>query len=124
MTTRNRSIGAISLIALYFSAITVVMAGRSVYYSYDDAQNSDEELYLSMVSASMFYHTPKSETGVYTLENPLLINFKVPFKELWATSAVPEHLFRIEYSDYGLYACNLRIRYRKNDLIFPFHYFW
>jgi len=124
MNNRDRNIGAISLIVLYFSAITVVMAGRVTYYSYDNTQNSDKPLYLSMVSASLFYHSPKSEAGVYTLENPLLLNFKVPFENWWVTSAVPEHRYRIEYSDYKDYACNLRVRYRKNDLIFPFHYFW
>lgn len=43
---------------------------------------------------------------------------------LWAICAVADVLIIAGFSQYTNYSANVRIHFRKADLIFPFHYFW
>jgi len=121
-----RILSVVLLTAIYCYAIGIATAtstqANPQYYS-----TTSEKEYCLDFSTKLFYHTSQYESSVDNCNNQPTLNIKNPFgffNALWAHAKTTEQLFESVITQYINIAKNLLIRYRKSDLIFPFHYFW
>jgi hypothetical protein len=124
--TKIRILSVVLLTAIYCYAIGIATAtstqANPQYYS-----TTSEKEYCLDFSTKLFYHTSQYESSVDNCNNQPTLNIKNPFgffNTLWAHAKTTEQLFESVITQYINIAKNLLIRYRKSDLIFPFHYFW
>jgi hypothetical protein len=124
--TKIRILSVVLLTAIYCYAIGIATAtstqANPQYYS-----TTSEKEYCLDFSTKLFYHTSQYESSVDNCNNQPTLNIKNPFgffNALWAHAKTTEQLFESVITQYINIAKNLLIRYRKSDLIFPFHYFW
>lgn len=98
------------------------MAGQS---QASDAghRGAEKQLYASTVSASPFCHYSASEHSVKTFHHHSTAS-KSPFSSLCAILRQAERLFESRYVQYAACSKDFPVRFRKANLIFPFHYFW
>ncbi|AXG74109.1 hypothetical protein DVK85_07585 [Flavobacterium arcticum] len=124
---------------IYFFYAILLVALSSLYFSINavnisDNTNKKPKAKITGNSQEKSYSFSKA-TILYAAQLPQLeftrnsfkklpANLKNPFTALLINnSAVKEHWLQ-NGSNYFLYSKNIIVRYRKSDLIFPFHYFW
>lgn len=79
---------------------------------------------FSSVSQILFSNTSKSES-LFNNNNQTPIQItSIHFYEFCLVIFVIGQLFEAKYYQYTCFSRNFLIKYRKNDNIFPFHYFW
>jgi hypothetical protein len=117
--------GIFLLAILYF--FTTEMAAYSYAQpvsSIDCSSGQENEMFSPAVSISSFYLAPKTESSVNLLNNTLpsvYNNISVSFPAFVQSAG---HIFHAGFSQYSFYITNVRIRFRKASIIFPFHNFW
>ena len=117
--------GIILIVALY--SFTMGMGGNNSFdSSLKGAGKTREEnkSYFKAVSVNLFYFTPKSESSLNTFHNTTPSTFKTSFKEFAVVVKTTEQFFDSKFVQYNFSLKNCLFRYRKSDIIFPFHYFW
>ncbi len=114
--------GFLTILALYCLSISFY-SGNAVNYT-DYSKNSDSEYRSSIVSSNLFCHTEQSESSVSLHNNISRTSLKNSFNQFSAFSLAAIHLLRNSYSTYFFYSENIVVRFKKTDIIFPFHYFW
>lgn len=122
MKNDNRVIGAITLAVIYLLAVNVI-ANQPITFEYGNAQTSGQEHYFSGNSVKLFCHTPQSEDALNGYKNPVFA-FTTSANKLWALFRSMGFLIESGFNQYHYYSLNLRIKYRKANLLFPFHSFW
>ena len=90
----------------------------------DSSTGQDKELFNPAVSFSSFYLVPKTESSVNLLNNTLPSVFNNTSVSFPAFVQSAGHLFHAGFSQYSFFITNVRIRFRKASIIFPFHNFW
>ncbi|MDD4149768.1 MAG: hypothetical protein PHE33_07050 [Bacteroidales bacterium] len=118
-----RKSSVLVLIAIYCFAIGIVTTSIN-HYDVQTAQTTEQEKFLSTVSVNLYCHTTQLESSVSNLNDLPSPNFKNPFKNLWAFNKTVEQFFELAFTQYEFFSINLLIRYRKTNIIFPFHCFW
>ena len=111
------------LIAIYCFAIGVFTTSIN-HYDVQTAQTTEQEKFLSTVSVNLYCHTTQLESSVSNLNDFSSPSFKNSFKNLWAFNKTVEQFFEFAFTQYEFFSINLLIRYRKTNIIFPFHCFW
>lgn len=126
MKTKIKILSVVLLTAIYCYAIGIA-ATTSAQVNPQYYSTTSEKEYCVDFSTKLFYHTAQYESSVDNCNNQPTLNIKNPFSVFnipGAHARVTEQLFESVITQYINIAKNLLIRYRKSDLIFPFHYFW
>jgi len=77
-----------------------------------------------MVSIELFTDSLLAESPVNISNNAPSTTLKNSFNEFFAIVKITEQFFTNEFVQYISISKNFRIKYRKANMIFPFHYFW
>ncbi|MCK6691980.1 MAG: hypothetical protein L6Q97_07745 [Thermoanaerobaculia bacterium] len=112
---------------LFIAALFGVLTGVAERYSPEAAPpvkaGSAKEIYSASVSTHPFSQHPSSEHSVKSFSNTPS-SFKNPFSGFWAVLKLAGQLFESRYAQYVAGSKSFLIRFRKADIVFPFHYFW
>ena len=118
-----RKSGVLLLIAIYCFAIGNITKSIS-HYNIQNTQATEQQEYFATVSTNLFCHTSQSETSLSSFNDFPSPSFKNSFNSLWAINKTAEQSFERAFSQYTFIYRNFLIRYRKANIIFPFHCFW
>lgn len=116
-------LSVVFLTAIYCFAIGVVTQSLA-HANFKDKSASSQEKIISEISSKLFYHTSQTESSLNSFNIFSFKNFKNPFIVFSPLVINTEELFCSEFSQYFSFSRNILIKYRKSDMIFPFHYFW
>jgi hypothetical protein len=121
----NRVLDASLMTVIYCFALLVVL-NHSFKSSptFADTQSEIHKNYSSSDSGSLLLHTSQTEVLLSNVNSNLLPTFKNPFQSFSAVLQTEEAIFASVFHQYHRTSANLLIRFRKANLIFPFHYFW
>ena len=111
------------LTAVYCFAIGAV-ATSFVASNFQNHSRSSQKTYISDFSATLFCHTAESEISLTDFNNLPVPNFKNPFVGIWSVVKTREGFLEMVFTQYTSIFRNVLVKYRKSDIIFPFHYFW
>jgi hypothetical protein len=82
-----------------------------------------QEIYAPAFVTNLFCHTSPSESSVKSFNNAAPSS-KNPCSGFWGILKLAERLFESKYAQYTSISNDFLIKFRKADIIFPFHYFW
>ena len=71
-----------------------------------------------------FLHIQQAENVLAPTAEITFLDYKLSFSDFCKASYTYQLQFLATYKQYKNHLKTLRIRYRKSDLIFPFHNFW
>ena len=114
---------AFVLAAIYCFAISVVIQPVVLPPTSDSRSSSQVEV-VSAQSEQLQAHTPQSQISVNQFSNLSAPNFKNPFIDFWAVLIVAQQQVETEFIQCTVVLTNSLFKYRKADLLYPFHYFW
>jgi hypothetical protein len=123
MKNSIRIIGVIILTAIYCFVVSTV-TNTPISSDYENHQTTEKEQYRAIISNNLFCHTLEVESLSNSFEYFPVPNPKNLFNKHWSTTKFIEQLFESEFTQYYNFSINFLIKYRKSDIIFPFHYFW
>ncbi|MDD3722622.1 MAG: hypothetical protein PHW92_09055 [Lutibacter sp.] len=118
-----RIIGITVLTALFCT--TISLAGSIFQNSSCSVKSTVEKAKDDLsVSIKLLNNTSQAESlgGTYSIAPP--INYKDSNNEFSSIAKIRELFFANEFAQYIIIARNFLIKYRKANIIFPFHYFW
>lgn len=87
-------------------------------------EGSKHETQFSSRSKVFYFHTPTSETSTSEISEYISLNYHQNFDAFWAILLLSVWCFNALFKQYNAYLNTVWIRYRKSDIIFPFHCFW
>lgn len=120
----NFFVTAIIILLYCFTSGTIssgITNSTSIHVSGADVE---DEGYYSVVSASLNGFALQAETVTSPINTPSFFSFKNPSYGYAVLLKCAEKLFSSELRQNILFLGNFSVKYRKSDLIFPFHYFW
>ncbi len=88
------------------------------------SDNTEKGAHFTSVSTDLFSGIVHSERNFSPSRNYSDPSFKTHLGGPWTLEKNQKAAFISQYSQYVSFSKNLRIRHRKADIIFPFHYFW
>lgn len=115
-----RLVGVLSLLVLYGTAVlhcNVLAASPRV-----DGYPSDSS-YLTSIAFKQSHKAP-TESSVYGFKAPSVVSYKHAFACSAHLAQVADQLTQNGFAQYLLRYQGLLIRSRKEDILFPFHYYW
>jgi hypothetical protein len=92
--------------------------------AFSNNATAEKEGYFTAISGNLLSPTSQTKTAANHLGDSSASAFEGPLSAHWAANRAAERLIESEFSHYMASMRGLLIRYRKSDLIFPFHYFW
>ncbi|MDC7217573.1 MAG: hypothetical protein PQJ28_00975 [Spirochaetales bacterium] len=121
-----RNISAILLFAFY--CMGVIIASYSSFSTLENQYSSDvntkNQTCFSNITTNFYYAATRTERLTQDSHHGPVVDLKdwgnTPFGIIHAD----EILFKSKFSQYTRRAISFLIRYRKADILFPFHYFW
>ncbi|MFC0605166.1 hypothetical protein [Winogradskyella pulchriflava] len=124
MKNTNHILKVLLLITIY--CFGIYASAKTVHYpSVLTVQNTNEQQdYLVNTSKVHFLHTQQAENILTSVEINVSPDFKLSFDDFCKLTFSNELQYSAKYKQYKDHLQTLRIRYRKSDLIFPFHNFW
>jgi len=117
------SYGIIFLVLIY-GFIVNIPHSNTINSTFIDNPDIAKETYNPIVLTNLFYNTSESESVVSSFNNTQLNTFEDTFKKSLVIAKITEQLFLNEFIQYTSNSRNLLIKFRKNDIIYPSHYFW
>lgn len=113
-------LGMLLLASIYIFGIGV--SSRTV--SAPDAGHTGQGTYFSVAKTALFCEVPQPKTSFDKVNDYPAPSSNVFFTGNASAQRPHEILFGATGRQYLRFSANFLIRYRKADLIFPFHYFW
>ena len=111
------------LTLLYCFALYSVTQPLPKTFTYHSSHSEQQQNVLK-VSKSLFSLSSLPENVVISVPTPAGHFLKIPlFNFVWH-SKISEQLVAAQITQYTNYQTNTLVNFRKNDSIFPFHYFW
>lgn len=111
------------LITIY--CFGILASAKSVHQGIHAVQSTNEQQdFLVNASKVHFLHTQQSENLLTSVELNVSPDFKWSFDDFGKAIFSNELEYSAKYKQYKNHLQTIRIRYRKSDLIFPFHSFW
>ena len=94
--------------------------------NYVDSFQSDntQNEFLVNSSKAHFLHIQQAENVLAPTAEIILLDYKLSIKDFYIASITYQLQILATFKQYKNHLKTLRIRYRKADLIFPFHNFW
>lgn len=123
MKNSIRILSSLLLTAIYCCAIAIVTTAFTAVDS-QNATDTQQQKYSATVSNNLLYHNIQSESSINSFVNLSDPSLKDTFNIIVGITVQTSKLVKATFSQYTNFSRNLRIRYRKTDLIFPSHYFW
>ncbi|WP_434035849.1 hypothetical protein [Formosa sp. 4Alg 33] len=115
--------GGLLLSLLYCFALYSVTQPLPETFTYHP-NNPEQQQKVSKVSESIFSLTAVPENVVISFPSSGGHFLKIPlFNSVWFPK-ISEQLIASQFLQYKINQTNTLVNYRKNDSIFPFHYFW
>lgn len=101
-----------------------VSASNYVHFS-DSKHSNEQKHYFELSSHDLSCHFTETENTTTGLQNTVNYPLKFKFfnKDL-AVETVETNLSKATFSEYFYSSRDFLIKNRKDNLIFPFHYFW
>jgi len=113
------------IILLYCFASGTINRGLSNSPSIHESDaDLEEEGYYLAVSVNYLGSALQAETVTSIFNAPTFFSFKNSLYGYAALLKFADNLFSIKFNQYISFSGNFTVKYRKSDLIFPFHYFW
>ena len=124
MKSLQHILGTALIALLYSFVISISYAGHSAN-AIDSADHfpSDQSAYVTVASQTLFGYTPQSEITIGSQDVPVS-TFKNSFSGFATSIKSSEPFVSSQFHQYLSFYRNCLIRYRKSDVIFPFHYHW
>lgn len=124
MRSHNPLFKIIFLLTIY--CFGVFVSAKSIDVSLTDSivQPKDQKETISGVSPALFLHTQQSENILTSFSDYSFSGYKLPIEHFWTLSFSSELFFNAQFKQYKNNFKLILIRYRKADLIYPFHSFW
>jgi hypothetical protein len=94
------------------------------YANLSESHLTPQEKVIYETSNILFSHTTQAEISINNSNNLPSTNNNSHTSDYWIICCANEKLFESEFSQYTFFARNILFKYRKADIIFPFHYFW
>jgi hypothetical protein len=111
------------LLAIYCFAVSIA-SNLPTDSTLTNHQSSEQKQYFASSSANLFYHTEQqAECSINNFERLSFPDFK-DYKSSSLIIKASAQLFKTELLPYYNFSKTFLIKYRKTDIIFPFHYFW
>ncbi|MCB0427573.1 MAG: hypothetical protein KDD16_09750 [Mangrovimonas sp.] len=123
MKKKNNILGALFLISIYCFGIGFSAQKTASHYELIETGNKHEKQFSSLSNALCF-HTQTSETVLSGITEYASPNFNQNFEGFWAITFSTELRLYALFKQYKTYFKTILVRYKKTDLIFPFHNFW
>lgn len=117
-------ISAIALLTVVYCVSISLVTDISQNSGFSTKTTSEKEKKDLTVSVKLFSSTSQAENLVNPFSNSPQITFKNSNKGFSAIVKIRELFFANKFSQYIFTARNFLIKYRKANIIFPFHYFW
>jgi hypothetical protein len=124
MKNWNQIIKVLLLVSIYCFGVCISTKALPYSSAHPIEQNNKQHKYVTSASKILFFHTEQSEDSLSSLSEYSLQNFKLSYTDFWVTSLSIEILCKATFKQYKNHLKTILIRYRKSDLIFPFHNFW
>lgn len=118
-----RIIGIICLAFFYCAAIEVSTTAQ-LNTKLIESFSSDQGIIYTEVSSFVSFQSPQIENITSSTGHSPVPSIKNNINPFGAIAFVNELFFNFTYSQYSYKSENFLIRFRKSDLIYPFHYFW
>lgn len=123
----KKIISILSVALLLYCFITTV-AGTSLdalsgIEATENQELATKKTFLAQTQVDLFFHSSSIHILGQVQRAPLGTS-KNPFSHFLLVLQAYEGLFLCAFVHYQNITQNLLIRFRKADLIFPFHYFW
>jgi hypothetical protein len=119
----KRAIGIISLfflLALHWVATSA--EGDRLSGAARPAMGSHS--YFTPAPTGLPHEALDSKTGINAFQHTPPSSLKTPAHKFSAYAKTAGRLIFFKFSQYVFFSENITVRFRKTDLIFPFHYFW
>jgi len=88
------------------------------------SSGGEKGTYFSVVSVNLFCHTTQAENSLNSVTKIPTKILEEAFYKISIIKEKTEQIFDNTITQYRYATFNLLVRYRKFNLIFPFHYFW
>lgn len=121
----GNGVGIVFFVGLTF--LTLHRAeGKAFPNSHDTTQNTEREdsNSYSAVAVGLLNNATRIEGFTTNFFNPISLEVRTSLAEHRSRSRITEVFFKTSFVQYTNVAINIRVNYRKSDLIFPFHYYW
>jgi len=121
-----RNIGTILLSVVYYLGVIVATSGpfATPENQYSSDANTKNQTCFSSITTNLYCPAPGTEKLTNDSTHEPVINLKNWGNPFFVIIYADGILFRSKFSQYTRHATFFLIRYRKADIIFPFHYFW
>lgn len=123
MKETRKIVSVLLLAALY----TFIIGTANISYastSNFNTASSTHDTKVSVVSFNLFSHATEAETSFYSVNYFSEADFDSSGTGFSALLRKSEKLLESTYTQYIRSSKNRLVSYRKEDLIFPFHYYW
>ena len=118
-----RLVASIILVAVYSFGISLGV-GSAAVKAYSQTGNSTTETYWSAVSNNLSFYYSESEKLTADARTNFPASNKTSFTTLLAFIQTTGQVLEAGFAHYQRISETFLIRYRKADILFPFHYFW
>lgn len=124
MNNFNHILKIVLLITIYCFGVSV-SAINLKNSNFNTVQNTSEQQdYLVKNTKIHFLHTIQSENILPSGELNISPEFKLSFDDFIKHTVSQELQYLSQFRQYNNHLQTIRVRFRKSDLIFPFHNFW
>ncbi|WP_067148051.1 hypothetical protein [Pseudotamlana agarivorans] len=112
------------LVTIYCFGLSFSIPKTPFSYNQSIETDTTHEKAFTSASNTLCFHTPVSETTFSGITENLSFKLNQDFESFWAVILPNEWRLYANFKQYQTYFKNILLRYRKTDLIFPFHNFW
>ncbi len=123
MNVKFRALIVFLFVAIYTASIGVVSSTLNLNDTFE-FQSNDEKQNFSALSAKLLANSGLSEKSSAQSFKVSAQNVKVPPFDFFSFQYKTEQFYEREFAQYTNNSSDFFLQCRKNDLIFPFHYFW
>ncbi|MDO6803649.1 hypothetical protein Q4595_14440 [Wenyingzhuangia sp. 1_MG-2023] len=122
MKKQSNPFSILFLISIYCLSIGLSVQKTVVPKNFIEEEKQEKQ--FSALSNALCFYTTNTETAFSVITEYATPNFNSNLNDFWAVFPCLELHFGAKFKQYNNYLKTILVRYRKSDLIFPFHNFW
>lgn len=124
MQSFNNIVKVLLLVTIYCFGLVNSADALTNFNQTPLSENSAQKSYFTASTKLLSPHAQQTEVSVSDVAEVVSPNYKLPFTGFTASLNSIDFASISRYRQYILYAKTLLIKFKKTDLIFPFHNFW